>query len=839
MDEPRLIIARMPVWARLVVSIGGAKAALGLMLYLSGIDFGAPPPLVPGWVYATLASAFMVLGSLLVMGNRQDPRAAWLGGILVLIASALAPLVNLFPNPNWSSAITYLRPEAFLPAFLWRFLGEFPSPLTATPAKVVRWAATMSLVVGAWCAAANYSAAWIAVSAGDIRAPFLVNAAYWALIFGISVPVLPALLWRARVAEPADQPRMQWFVNGLVLGALPFTLEVIAEELIPAYKVFAATPTVRPVIGAFIFGTLAIVPFVTAYSVLFDRVVEVRVVLRTALQHALARYTILGLVAVPFVALAMFLYDHREEPLVTLMSGPRPVLLSSAAIVGMLAMRLRHRWLDAVDRRYFREPYDAQQILTRFVGSLHAENQDELAKRVKREVERALHADAELFIANEARTALRHAGGSLGALAANATLVELALNDPRPMDVDVDQAGSPLGRLPEAEKRWLAQGAFRLIVALRSGTGGIAGVLALSAKRSDLAYSVVDRHLLSAVAAASGLALDNLRLRSTPASPSEPPAQECLECSRLNPAEARVCTCGGAVAEAAAPHVLRGIFKLEQRIGAGGMGVVYRAVDLNLGRDVAIKTLPKVGPDQAARLRKEARAMAAVTHPNLAVVHGIESWQGIPFLVQEYLAGGTLAHMLARSHPPLVDALRLGVTLAEVLEQLHTAGIMHCDVKPGNIGFTHTGVVKLLDFGLARLLRDTRAPSDMSTTDAANFVPNPVAASASGVLAGTPYYMSPEAVRGERPTPAFDVWALSVVVFEIIAGRRPFEGTDSHRIFERILSDARPDLRVVYPQCPPQVAAVFDRLLALDPAVRPRDAGSLRRELKALQAPGG
>jgi hypothetical protein len=829
----------MPVWARLIVSVGAAKAALGMALYLSGIDFGGAPPLVPLWVYAMLAGAFVLLGGLLVMGNRQDPRAAWLGGALVLIAAALAPLVNLFPNPNWSSAITYLRPEAMLPAFLWRFLGEFPSPLTATPGRVVRWASAIATLIGAWCILANFSAGWMPVAASDIRAPFLVTAGYWALNIAIALPVLPALVWRARVASPEDRPRMQLFVRGLVVGLLPFTLEVLAEELMPAYKVFAASPDVRPIVGTLIFGSLAAVPFVTAYSVLFDRIVELRVVLRTAMQHALARYTILGLVSVPFVALALFLFDHREEPLVTLMSGPRPLLLSGAAIVGLLALRLRHRWLDAIDRRYFREPYDAQQILTRFVGNLQAESPEDLAQRVKREVERALHADAELFIANEARTSLRHAGGSLGALAANATLVELALNDLRPMDIDVDQPGSPLGRLPDTEKRWLAQGAFRMIVALRSGTGGVAGVLALSAKRSGLAFSVVDRHLLAAVAAASGLALDNLRLRSTPVSPSEPPAQECLECSRMNPADAQVCTCGGAVTVASAPHVLRGIFRLEQRIGSGGMGVVYRAVDLNLGRDVAIKTLPRLGPDQSARLRKEARAMAAVTHPNLAVVHGIESWQGVPFLVEEYLAGGTLAHMLSRSHPPLLDALKLGVTMAGVLEQLHAAGIMHCDVKPGNIGFTQNGVVKLLDFGLARLLRDTRAPSDMSTTDAGKYVPQPVALSASGVLAGTPYYMSPEAVRGERPTPAFDVWALTVVVYEIIAGRRPFQGADSNQIFERVLADKRPDIREAYPQCPPPIAEAFDRLLALDPTLRPRDAGSLRRQLEALQAAGG
>ena len=228
-----------------------------------------------------------------------------------------------------------------------------------------------------------------------------------------------------------------------------------------------------------------------------------------------------------------------------------------------------------------------------------------------------------------------------------------------------------------------------------------------------------------------------------------------------------------------------------------------------------------------------------VTHPNLAVVHGIETWQGIPFLVEEYLAGGTLAQLLSHGRPALADAIRLGVTLADVLANIHAAGILHCDVKPGNIGFTQGGVVKLLDFGLARLLRDARVPADMSTTRIGHYTPVPVAASASGVLAGTPYYMSPEAVRGERPTPAFDVWALSVVLYEVLAGRRPFEGSDSNEIFTRILADARPDLSLAYPRCPPEITAAFARLFSLNPAVRPMDARALRRELESLQVAVG
>ena len=160
---------------------------------------------------------------------------------------------------------------------------------------------------------------------------------------------------------------------------------------------------------------------------------------------------------------------------------------------------------------------------------------------------------------------------------------------------------------------------------------------------------------------------------------------------------------GGTLIVSAAPHTLRGVYRFDRRLGSGGMGVVYLARDLNLDRPVAIKTLPSVTPEQAARLRVEARAMAAVHHPNLAVIHGVETWQGTPFLIQEFLPGGTLSDRL-RGGPLAIDAaLRLCGTIAEALDQLHSAGIIHRDVKPSNIGFTDRDVPKLFDFGLAKL----------------------------------------------------------------------------------------------------------------------------------------
>jgi len=299
-------------------------------------------------------------------------------------------------------------------------------------------------------------------------------------------------------------------------------------------------------------------------------------------------------------------------------------------------------------------------------------------------------------------------------------------------------------------------------------------MLALTAKRSGLEYSDEDRGLLSAVAASASLALENLRLRTGPESSPAAAARECRRCARLRPPDTTACACGGPVVESAAPHLLRGVYRLDRRIGAGGMGVVYHAHDLNLDRSVAVKTLPRVTPEAVARLRAEARAMAAVVHPNLAVIHGIETWRGVPFLIEEFLAGGTLADRLRGSRPSVAETLDLGVTLANVLAHLHDAGVIHRDVKPSNIGFTRAGVVKLLDFGLARLVGTVATMASDTTTRSAERQ-HDVPISAEHAAVGTPPYMSPEALTGRHPHPSFDLWSLAVVLYESMTGRRPFD----------------------------------------------------------------
>jgi len=609
-----------------------------------------------------------------------------------------------------------------------------------------------------------------------------------------------------------------------VIGVAPITVEVLVEETIPAFRRFAHSPSIEPVIGSIIFGFLGIVPFITAYSVLFDRLLDTRAVLRTALQYALARYTIVLATLVPFAALLLFVLDHRSEPMSALMSGSRPFLLGATGIGGMIALRLRTGWLRGLDRRYFREAYDSQQLLATLLSDLHAESIEELAVRIRDEIERALHAQAHMFVADERTGQLTSVHGHLSPLPISATLAELARNDTRPMFVDVSSAESPLHRLPKGERQWVVAGGFSVLVAFRRTDGVLAGILALSPKRSGLPYSETDRQLLAAVGSALGLIVDRLQVRRDPDDTVELPARECTRCSRISPTESPRCACGGALQPAAVPYMLRGVFRLEERIGAGGMGIVYRATDTILRRDVAIKALTRVTQHDLARVRREARAMAAISHPNLAIIHGVESWRGLPFLVQEYLAGGTLSNRIANGRLPVAQVVDLGITLADVLSELHAAEIVHCDIKPGNIGFTRQGVVKLLDFGLARALHG--AALNSSTADGAS-------SSFPGWF-GTPQYMSPEAARAERPSPAFDLWALGIVMYELLAGSKPFKGADANAILKAVTSAPLPDLRAQNPDVSESIASFLNKALAKDAAHRYESATAFGAALRQL-----
>jgi serine/threonine protein kinase len=348
---------------------------------------------------------------------------------------------------------------------------------------------------------------------------------------------------------------------------------------------------------------------------------------------------------------------------------------------------------------------------------------------------------------------------------------------------------------------------------------------------SGVAYTLADREFLSAVASTVGLAFDSLKLRASHVTPTaEPAARECDGCGSVYGSEMGRCRCGRALSDGAVPYVLRGVFRFERRIGAGGSGVVYRAVDLGLGRTVAIKLLSAARAEHVDALIREARHMAGVSHRHLAVIHGVERWRNAPLLVQEYLEGGTVAMRLLAGAMTHDDIVELGTVLVDVLEQLHREGVVHCDVKPSNIGYTREGVIKLFDFSLARHMQG--APADVS--GASGDQPKSLLDSV-GNLAGTPFYMSPEAIRGVPPEPGFDWWALSVVLFEALAGRRPFDGADTPDVLASILFRPAPSLRQFRPDLPDEVSNFFTAALDQMPSRRPATGAAFRSAVESLR----
>ena len=836
---------RVPTWARLVVVVGAARVTVALAFYLSGLynaDIAAP---IPTWAYAALMISFSAIGLFLVFGNQDDSRAGWLGGVLLLIAVPLSTRFLAQTPFTFADAMLRLEAAAFLPAFLWRFVSQFPSPLSRSVDRLARAMAGASALFAIAAFAINLSVVIWRVPATELgwRALLatgrVINdvSVYWPTLFLLSTTAAIALLVRMFSSTGSDRQRVRIFLSGLGLGVLPLFIEILIEAAWPAYRALVHSPAVEPWIAILLFGPLATVPVVTTYSVLYDRVVETRWILRAAIQHALAKYSIAIATAVPISALGLYFYQHRTEPLVELLSGPRQVLLLAAIAIGTASLRARRHLLAAIDRRFFREAYDAQLLLSALMqDDMVALPLGEIASRLRSEFERALHARADLFVVDDEGATLRDPTGQRQPLSRRSVLLSLAMADARPMDVQMGST-SVLSRLPEPDRSWIAAGGYQLVLVIRSRLGESIGLLALTGKRSELPFSDSDRRSIAAIAATLALAIENDRLRRVPDPITEMPARECTSCSRMHAADAPQCSCGGLLVEGHAPHLLRGVFRFEQRIGAGGMGVVYRATDINLGREVAIKTLPRVTPDHAAQLKREAQAMASVVHLNLAVIYGIESWRGTPFLVEEYLAGGMLSHHLRRGPLPVGEAIDLGIALSGVLGQLHASGIIHCDVKSSNIGFSSAGVVKLVDFGLAYLLRDSGAELAATITASGDEVPGElgIILTKRGLM-GTPAYMSPEASVAATPSPGFDLWALSVVLFESITGQRPFVGANADEVFLKINHEIRPDALKLRPDCPVEVARFFDRSLALSLGARPQSANELHLQLLALRS---
>src|SRR5215469_14643777 len=264
-------------------------------------------------------------------------------------------------------------------------------------------------------------------------------------------------------------------------------------------------------------------------------------------------------------------------------------------------------------------------------------------------------------------------------------------------------------------------------------------------------------------------------------------------------------------------------YRITAKLGEGGMGEVWRATDTKLNREVAIKILPAAFADDTGRLarfQREAQVLASLNHPNIAHIYGVEERA----LVMEFVEGESPKGPL-----PFEDAWKIAIQIADALEYAHEMGVIHRDLKPANVKVTPDGVVKLLDFGLAKAFSEQPASgsSDPSTSPTLT-----MSATVAGVILGTAAYMAPEQAKGKRVDKRADIWSWGVVLFELLSGDRLFEGEETTDTLAQVLTK-QPDLD----QVPQQVRTFLRRCLVKDPRQRLRDIGEARYLLEDSPTP--
>ena len=276
------------------------------------------------------------------------------------------------------------------------------------------------------------------------------------------------------------------------------------------------------------------------------------------------------------------------------------------------------------------------------------------------------------------------------------------------------------------------------------------------------------------------------------------------------------------------PGTMFGPYRVDALIGAGGMGQVYRATDPRLGRSVALKVLlPELSldPESGSRFEREARVLASLNHPNIAAIHGLEESGGVHALVLEFVEGPTLAGRIARGPLPTKEALTIARQIASALEVAHERGIVHRDLKPANVKITPAGAVKVLDFGIARVTSPTDGTAPTS------------AATRTGLVIGTPAYMSPEQARGLAIDKRTDVWAFGCVLYEMLAGRGAFAADTASDSLAKVI-ERDPDWTTLRSDVPESIRRLIRRCLQKDPANRLHDIADARIEISdALSTP--
>jgi tRNA A-37 threonylcarbamoyl transferase component Bud32 len=812
---------------------------------------------------------FVILAAVLLALRATDPTAALAVLALTLCAVAAggptlggeyllpAPLQHILTVFSWTAT-----PLAFIATSF--AIGYFPRksallvrrplllavPFVVTAPMLLVTTATALFLVGV--DAALPIVAWDTAHSWFFFTSFAV-----AVAMNVAIVVEGLLRFRAN-PDPTERRRTEIAVMTIVPGVLAFAV----KDGVPGLGLMLHRDWAFPWWVTLALQLVVLLPaFGLTYAVAVHRVFAPATVLRRSVQYALARKTLGALATLPALALTFSIVENRDMTIGMLVSG-RPLfyLLTVGAIV--LALRYRDRTRLWLDRRFFREAYDAREILLSLATRITYETDpNDLTAMVVDRIDTALHPETvAVLVGGLDEGQLRPVStlrGAVPPLPLDSGLITMLRWSTEPLELYIKDERSQARRLPPSDQEWLTTtGAVLFVPVMSRATDAIAGqgelvaIIALGSRRSDEPYTGEDRQLLASIAAQIGLALDVARLRQRvipEAMPTTAAAgggtgiqtrtaaglSECPQCGRCDAPGMTICPEDGTAMRAVptVPHIIEKKYRVDRVIGRGGMGAVYRARDVRLDRDVAIKVVRADLLDDAearARFRREAQIVAKLQHPGIVSVFDYGTFlDGAAFLVMELVRGEDLRLVLRRDGPmPSPRALPLLGAMCAAVHAAHRDGVLHRDLKPENIllvdSSTGDAPVKVLDFGVAKLV-----------TDRASDVTALGTLTGAGVVIGTPAYMAPEQLRSQPVDARTDVFSLGVIAYEMLTGDLPFGRASLWDIGLRQAEGIQP-MHTPREPVPPHVEHAICRALKVEPAQRPATAAEFAALLATL-----
>jgi hypothetical protein len=821
-----------PVWALLGAAI--IQVTLSLAILTAALVTDRTPSDRPAQF--VLMCAFTAASGLLSTTWR-DARSVCLLAWLATAASLFArSAVHGLPEMWFSSFDGLFRGvelEAFAPACLWRFAQEFPRVQRFTRFDALaRRATSIAWLFGLTLFGINLLGTYHPIDKSPFNYLLRDNqgSVFWRVLTLTLVPAVGTILVRSRRAPLPERQKVARFSAAIAVGMAPFLLLGVVATISPAFNAWlpAASAAEHLWIDVAVIGGLTALPLMTSAAVIIDRPFELHAMLRRASLYAVGR-SLLGVVAaVPFAAMFVTLYQQRRGSIEDVFSSSLAVPLLAYGTTGALLLATRSRMLKAFDRYVSRRAVEHHKQLARTLERIRL-------ARGTREVIAVLEPELQQGTgAQTVRALLQHPSGFAAAsglptpLPVHSAIATVLGETTGALDVSINSELRAL--LPADDREWVTGNEVALIAALKRRDETIAALVVLGPKHGGVPFDSSDHWLITTLTSAAAAAWaddDTAGGHSTHRDQhagEDEAAFECPRCRVVSDSATLPCKCRVPAILAAMPAHLGNAFVVHRRLGSGGMGVVYLARDTVLDRDVALKTLPELTPGAVARLRDEARAMAALNHETLATIYGLELWRRTPVLVVEYLPKGTLARKLIEGPLSTGETIDLGIRVVRALASMHARGLLHRDLKPSNVGFTATGLPKLLDFGLAVLTEP--ASVSRQREDGEESRPAPPA--------GTPAYLPPEAYRGATAGPAFDLWALSVVLLEAISGSNPFAGASRVGTSHRVGTLHRPDLSVHLRTFSIDLSTFFERALDRNPEARFRSASQMLSALERL-----